>query len=307
MYDKKIIKILNKIYSYSNNYNYDHNNKTYTFHIPEKLSENEKMLLNQSGLEFNKIEYFEHDSTIKKLKMLSQLPEMEDKVNALFIKAIGQGFHRGLQPIISYAFAKNVPEHDFTPIEKGERELLEATWPCKVCGLPRSSWENSSCNLFHFYIGYCRLGAYHEILTDLEEIQHFSKENIQPEDLSVFKQLIEIIQLAEPKETPSELINRISKAKILQGSNLTTRAWLIRILAELGILKNELAPEYSVYFNFLGHDEFLKLEKIVYAQAPNHRSEVSFPISLWRGGSGINIARLHQFLEKFEQLIEPST
>ena len=195
MYDKKILKILNKIYSYGNDYDYDETNNTYTFKIPEHLTEKEKILLKQSGLEFNKIEYFDHDSTIKKLKQLSQLPDMQDKVNALFIKAIGQGFHRGLQPIISYAFGKNVPEHTFVPIDQGEHQYTEASWPCKICGLPRYTWENTSQNLFHFYIGYCRLGPYHEMVTDLQEIQNLPNESIATEDLAVFNTLIQTIDV----------------------------------------------------------------------------------------------------------------
>ena len=73
-------------------------------------------------------------------------------------------------------------------------------------------------------------------------------------------------------------------------------------MAKLGILKNELDPNYSCYYHYLDHEAFSKLEDIVYERAPNHRSEVSFPISAWRGRLGINQTILAQFLVEFEKL-----
>ncbi|MDO4728670.1 MAG: hypothetical protein Q4B43_06665 [Bacteroidota bacterium] len=80
-------------------------------------------------------------------------------------------------------------------------------------------------------------------------------------------------------ETPSALEKRLSQAKLLPKSTSISSAWLIRILAELGILPNAMVENYSIMNAFYSHELREKQYEILFDKAPNHRVEVHFPIS----------------------------
>jgi hypothetical protein len=180
-------------------------------------------------------------------------------------------------------FAKNIPEHSFEPFD--EKQFRN---PCRICGLPKDGWENDGKNLYDLYIGYCRIGGYTETLLDLQELLAFKNSIPTKNDIEVFKKLINTIDNAAENETPTDLLNRISKEKILPKSNNTSRTWLVKILAELGVIKNKLIEDYSSLDHFIPYYKKLELEMQLHNEAPNHRTEVNFPISAWRGKLGVN-------------------
>lgn len=296
MLEEGLVKLLSKVYAYKNKDKYDFEKKVSVYKKPENLTEKEKLLLEDSHFQLNKIEFYNHDISISDLKEIITTKDLEKKVYALFFNAVGKGFHRGLQPIISYSFAKNIPIHKYIPIEENGLSYGENERPCKICGLPKSKWENSSKNLYDLYIGYCRIGAYFEMLMDLKEIQHSPLEKIEAGDINAFNKLIDLIKRSRAEETPTGLINEISKAKLLPKSNHTTRTWFVRILAELGILNNKLVDNYSVLNSIIPYDEKLKLELKLHSEAPNERTEVNFPISAWRGRLGVNEKIINQIM-----------
>ena len=297
MTDEKIVKLLSKVYLHSNKESYDFDKKISSYKLPDNLKEKDILLLENSGFEINKIEHYQHDNVVKELRKIVTENDFELIVFNLFIKAIGKGFHRGLQPIISYLFAKNIPEHKFEPFNDEKFRN-----PCKICGLPKDNWENDGKNLHDLYIGYCRIGGYSETLLDLKEVLTFENVKATKNDIEVFNRLIETIGKATENETPTDLLNRISKEKILPNSNNTSRTWLIKILAELGIIKNKLINNYSLLNGFVPYHQFLEWEKQLHNEAPNHRTEVSFPISAWRGKLGINHKIVEQILTTIERI-----
>lgn len=218
MIDDKTIKLLSKVYLYNNRENYDHDKNISNYKFPGNLKEKDVLLLQNSGFEINKLVHYQHNDVIKELQKIVTDNDLEIIVYNLFLKAVGTGFHRGLQTIISYLFARNIPEHDFEPFEN---EMFHN--PCRICGLPKESWENDGKNLYDLYIGYCRIGGYTETLLDLQEVLTFKNIKASDEDIRVFEKLIEAVNGATEKETPTDLLNRISKQKILPNSNNTSR------------------------------------------------------------------------------------
>ena len=285
MLDNTTIKILSKVYTHSNEETYDMKKQISTYKAPKELKEKEKLAFENSGFIINTIKHYTHDDTLIRLrKIVDDNPHLEALTYNLLIKAVATGFHRGLQPIISYLFAKHTPKHTFVPL--GDDEYNCNT--CKICGLPKASWENDGKNLYDLYIGYCRIGGYMEALLDLEEVISFEPIHVSNEEIAIFKHLIDFIDNAPEKETPTELLMRISKEKILPKSNTISRTWLLRILAELGVMKNKLDPNYDTLRHFVSYEQKYQWELRLHDEAPNHRSEVNFPLSAWRGNLGIN-------------------
>lgn len=295
MTDEKIIKILSKVYLHNNQENYDFDKKFGKYKLPDNLREKDILLVESSGFEINKIQHYQHDNVVEKLKKIATENDFEEIAFNLFMRAIGSGFHRGLQTVVSYLYAISIPEHKFEPFHDEHFRN-----PCKICGLPKENWENDGKNLHDLYLGYCRIGGYTEMLLDLQEVLTFENIKATKNDIEVFKRLIVTIDKATENETPTDLLNRISKEKILPNSNNTSRTWLIRILAELGIMKNKIIDNYSLLNGFVPHYQILEWEEQLHNEAPNHRTEVNFPISAWRGKLGIN----HLIVEQILAIVE---
>ena len=283
MLDKQLIKILSKVYKHQNA-TYDYDRKINTYQPPQSLTAKQQELLQSSDFNLNHIVKYTHDEVIQGLAEIIQHPFLERIVTNLLIKAVGSGFHRGIQPIFSYYFAKHMPQHTF---EKLTKQGIETSQNCRIYGIEAESWQNDSENLYHLYIGYCRLGGYSEVLLDLKEVVTFKDYEATEEEKQTFMQIVDIIANAQATETPSELLKRLSKEKCLPNSNLTSRTWLIKCFAELGILKNELAIDYSIMNAFTTYEQKLEWELALHKKYPA-RAEVTFPISAWRGHIGIN-------------------
>lgn len=289
MLNKDLIKVLSKIYKQDNS-EYDFDKEVDIYQEPNSLTEKQKELLESSNFELNNIRKYEHDNVIKELKRIIESPNLEYIVSNLFIKAVGTGFHRGIQPIFSYYFAKNMPFHDFA-LFTGEGFETENT--CKTCGIKKKVWCNDSENLYDLYIGYCRFGGYTEILLDLKEVLTFEDVVATQDEKNTFLKVIDLIEKAPNNETPSELIKRLSKEQCLPQSNHTSRVWIIKCLAELGILKNSYDSNYSIMNAFVPFEQKLKWESDLHKNAPA-RADVEFPISAWRKELGVN----REFIER---------
>lgn len=96
MIDEKIIKLLSKVYSHSNEESYDFDKNVSRYQIPSNLKEKDILLLENSNFEINKIVHYQHDNVVKELKKIVTENDLELMVFNFFIKAIGTGLHRGL-------------------------------------------------------------------------------------------------------------------------------------------------------------------------------------------------------------------
>ncbi len=283
MLNKDLIKVLSKIYKHQNS-EYDFEKEVKKYKIPDSLTERQKEILAKSKFELNNIKDYSHNDVIPRLKKISENSALEAVVSNLFIKAVGSGFNRGVQPIFSYYFSKNMPQHSFQQFVKEE---YQTEGICKVCGINETICQNDNENLYDLYIGYCRLGGYTEILLDLEEILKFNEPKATGKEKESFLNVIDIIEKASKDETPSALIKRLSKEKCLPGSSATSRTWIVKCLAELGILRNKYDLSYSIMNSFITYEQKFEWELDIHKNSPA-RADVEFPISGWRGELGLN-------------------
>ncbi len=283
MLNKDLINALSKIYTIDNS-TYDFDKKIRIYKKPDNLTEKQINILEQSNFEVNKVEIYDHNEVVKELKNISENTPLEHIVSNLFIKAVASNFKRGIQPIFSYYFAKNMPPHDFSLFM---RKGFKTTGDCRICGIKKNIWQNDSENIYDLYTGYCRLGGYTEILLDLQEVLTFEDITISNDEKNTFLKVIETIEKAPKSETPSELIKRLSKDKSLPGSNNTSRNWIMKCFAELGILKNKYDSNYSIINSFVNYEQKFEWELDMHKNSPA-RADVEFPISAWRGELGVN-------------------
>jgi hypothetical protein len=302
MIDEKIIKTLAKVYAHSDDDQaYDAKKEVVSYRLPARLSDKERTLLQASGYQVNAITQYSHDSAITELKNLAAQTQ-ENTVLNLFLHAVGRGYARGLQAIVSYYFAKHVPQHSYVPIEENGLVYSDASRPCKICGLPKSDWRNDGKHLYDLYIGWVRVGASYDFLLDLAELPKFNQLKATQNDIAVFKAMIACIKTAGEKDTASDVLSVLSKQKVLPGSNNTSRIWLLRILAELGVLPNKFDANHSLINQLTPYSQILAWELQLHNESAQ-RAEINFPISAWRGRLGVNEKIVAQLLAKFEAAI----
>ncbi|WP_454980739.1 hypothetical protein [Capnocytophaga haemolytica] len=285
MLETKLIKVLSKVYRWQC-CTYNKNHIDWYDVDKAKLSEKESALLSASDYVINAPHKYTHDEVVSRLRELASAEGLEQKVRALFLKAIAEGWARGLQPIVSFYTAKHLPEHAFSASKK-ENDYSLSGRSCRVSGIPKQTWENDGVNLYHLYIGYCRLEPCAEMVLDLEEVLTFDEVAVTPEYLAAYDALLESLRRAEDNETPSALVKRLATEKVLKGSTSTSRVWLVRILAELGVLPNLFVEHYSIIKAFYPYDLRKEYENILHDNAPA-RAEPVFPASSWRGAMGID-------------------
>jgi hypothetical protein len=288
MLDEKLIKVLAKIYQEKNKTEWDNQKMVGSFTVPAAMAEKDRALLQQSDFKINDIAHHQHDEAVAKLKQIAALPHIEKLVFNLFIEAIGTGNRHGLQPIFSYLFAKHIPAHIYSSYTNDKLRFNNNERPCRICGIMHNEWRNNSQDLYHFYIGNHATHASFGLQIGLNEAQAFCNKAASKSSIAIFNQLIDFIEKSEQNDTPTVLLDRLSKAKILPKSNSMTRVILLRILAQLGILPNKFEANFSLANQFVSYSQTMAWELQLHDEAPNMHSEVNFPISAWRGNLGVN-------------------
>ena len=294
MLDTKLSKVLANIYKYENS-EHDLKKDLWMYKVPPNLSKSHKAILNASNFQINHINKYLHNDLVRNLNHIWQSNNLEKIVSNLFIKAVGSGFHRGIQPILSYYFCKHLPLHDFVSFEHATHQVAEH---CKACGLKQVEWVNDSENFYQLYIGYLNLYSNPFLLMDLEEVQTFTPQQYiaTQQDLKVFFDVIEVIEKADADETLVTLEKRLSKDKCLPKSNRCTRLRVLWGLGELGILNNYIVPEYSIMDSFYTYAQRFEWELIMLERFQS-RADPIFPASAWRGELGINRTYLDRVID----------
>ncbi len=297
MLDKDVIKALQKVYQKEKDYDYDFEKDVSIYNIPSTIKEKEWQPIIESGFNINEIVYFSHNGVVEKFAILKQQQQLEKIVCNLFLQAIGKGFHRGIQPIFSYYFIKNLPSHNYLKYDNINCDFNDEN-PCTICGI-KDEWHNKSETVFHLYIGYPRLYGTAELIFDLEEVLSFTEVKADKHDVEIFYRLLDCIENAHDDETASELIKRIAKEKILPKSNNTSRTWLIRCLASLGVIKNAIVDDFSIMSKHYSYQEIFAWEEELHKRMPA-RSDPVFPVSAWCGRLGVNRELAKQIVKTAE-------
>lgn len=296
----RLFKILEKVY-YKKKYEKDENGYQHlakngdifdcetrtTKYALDNLSHEELDYLISSGYPVNEIAEYSHDECVKEYKEILQHPSLTLKnLSAAYLCGFSS-FPRGRQPILSYLFAKAVPEHIFTPFENGGNI-------CSVCSMSKHIWIQKGEEIFRKYWGYVWNERWDKCLVDLQEFSELPLCIPTEEDIQIFWAVIDCIKNAPPDETPRKLEQRIKKAKIVPNYEKYRFRGQLMVLAELGIMPNPyIKPLYDGFVSF--QQRCMIGDKI----RGSLRSDIVLPLSGWRGDNAINQDRLHLLFGHF--------
>ncbi len=173
--DDRLFKILKKVYckkKYVKDENgYQHriengdvfnsDTKTTTYAL-DHLSHVELDYLRSSGYPVNEIVEYSHDECVQGYKeLLCHMNLTLENLLAAYLCGFSS-VPRGRQPILSYLFARAVPEHSFTPFEKGGNI-------CAVCSMSEHIWIQKGEEIFRKYWGYSWNEMWDKSIVDLRE------------------------------------------------------------------------------------------------------------------------------------------
>jgi len=274
--DDKAYKILKSVYKNENG-KYDAKTSTYSFIVPTNIKSQDIEYLKSQNIEINSVENFSHDIVVERLADVSSDKRLSlERVAKAFIAGVGGSYQRGLQPLISYCFAKHLLPHDFVKTHK----------VCSLCGIEKTEWKNVSYEIFRLYWGY----AWNEMpltyLIDLEEFIEQAEINPTQQDIEIFNTLLDTISNASPDETPSPLEKRIAKEKIIPKVDKYRRYGILEALSEVGVIPNSI-QDPSIERFISREERWANSEKL----KSNLRSDIVLPFGAWRGNLGIDYAK----------------
>ncbi|ANF97275.1 hypothetical protein [Paenibacillus bovis] len=283
--DAKLLKALKKLYNYSN-YTYDADRKV-SIYQTDTLLPAEQELLEQHQWEANELDSFTHESIHEQLIKLQSHPGLSwESVAAAFLAGVGGSFPRGISSLESYHRMIHAYAH---PYEQAERFVC-----CKVCGFHTYSggWKNLSYLRYVLYLGNTYgsdpVGAWTD-LNELTVIQDQQPVHPSAEDIEVFRRLLQLLEEADPEETPGQLEKRLTSLKLIKGTKGIRRG-ILQSLSTVGVLPNvivELSPEH-----------WTNQETILNGELQLHntrgRSDMQMPWAGWHGELRVNSDKLQQ-------------
>lgn len=292
--DDRLFKILQKVY-YKKKYTKDRNGcphitenkdifncetKTTTYAM-DNLTHEELDYLLCSGYPVNEVEAYSHDECVQEYKkiLLHKNLTLENLLAAYLCGF--SSFPRGRQPILSYLFAKALPEHTFNPSEKGEDI-------CAICSIPKYIWIQEGEEIFRKYMGCSWNEVWGKSLVDLQEFSELPPCVPTEEDIQIFCAVIDLIRNAPLEETPGKLEQRIKKAKIVPHYEKYRFRGQLMTLAELGVLPNPyIKPLYDGFVSF-------RQKCLIAHKVPGStRSDIVLPLAGWRGDNPVDEDRLY--------------
>ena len=245
----------------------------------EILNDEEKAYLLSSGYPVNEVVGFSHDECIRAYKQLLNHPNLTmDNLIAAYICGFSS-FPRGRQPILSFLFARAVPEHSFSELPGYDH--------CNFCCVHKQEWVQRGYEIFRKYWGYSWVEFWGKFLVGLQEFAELPPCIPTDEDIRIFRELISLIRNAAPGETPGKLEERVKKSKIIPGYEKYRFRGQLLALAELGVMPNDyLKPLYD------GFTSFKECCEIKTPFKGSARSDVTPPLAYWRGDRPIDEERL---------------
>jgi len=283
--DPKLLKVLKKLYNYSN-YTYDADRKV-SIYQTDTLLPAEQELLKQHQWEANELDNFTHENIHERLITLQSHPGLSwESVTAAFLAGVGGSFLRGISSLESYHRMIHAYAH---PYEQAERFVC-----CKVCGFNTYSggWKNLSYLRYVLYLGNTYgsdpVGAWTD-LNELTVIQDQHPVHPSAEDIEVFRRLLQLLEEADPEETPGQLEKRLTSLKLIKGTKGIRRG-ILQSLSTIGILPNVIVE--------LSPDRWTNRETILDGELQLNntrgRSDMQMPWAGWHGKLQVNQDRLQQ-------------
>ena len=229
-------------------------------------------------------ERFTHDDSLRQLRELAADEALRQRVTELFVASLATGMRRAMTPLMAFYAARHLPAHDWADFDHAahrRRYLDEHEVPCAVCGLRRQTDLNREAYVEDFGHGRCAMEPCHSHLIDLQDVPNIKLVCLSAH-AEVLRQLLQTVDSAPPGLSASKLEKHVAAAKVLPKSNLASRLWCLRILAELGVITNAVAPGWSCTLRFTPFLQRMALENTAFAQLPSSADPV-WPLSAKRG------------------------
>ncbi|MFD2562878.1 hypothetical protein [Aquimarina rubra] len=262
----KAIGILKKVYHHANT-DYETQYDGIVGYKTDFLSQEQWNILKENNLIPNKIEKWTHDDFINSFLKLKENKKLTLEFSkALFLKGITGDFPRYRQTLISFLYLQKVEEHTYIASKKYSG--------CAICGLPESTTEDSTHNLFTYYLGHSWNESPKHFAAELEDILQYPKPEIYEKDKELLVKLLLSIDDSDKNETPGQLEKRIAKEKLLPKTDKYKRYGILQTLAILGIL-----PSNAEFDN------------------QPARSDIVLPLAGWRGELGVDFQKAIEIFE----------
>ena len=201
------------------------------------------------------------DRSIAAVSMLD-----EDAVLGAFIAGLGSARH-GRQAVISFAWARHL-----SSAPAGDDELPD-------CGLAASGPDAFELDatevLLRMALGWAWNEQPHRYLPDLETAVAAGLPSPTGDDRERLLALLEVISAQPAGTRVGELEKAIARAKIVPDADKYQRYGILIGLAEYGLLPSTLAPSW---------DRFVSRTEVAEAWSGGPRSDITPPLSGWRGG-----------------------
>ncbi|MCM1045047.1 MAG: hypothetical protein NC417_06030 [Candidatus Gastranaerophilales bacterium] len=296
--DDRLFRILKKVYC-KKKYEKDENgyqhiikngdrfdcDKKVTIYALDPLSWEELDYLLASGYPVNEIAEYSHDECVQGYKEILRHANLTlENLLAAYLCGFSS-FPRGRQPILSYLFAKAVPEHTFTPFQEGGNI-------CAICSMSKKRWVQKGEEIFRNYWGYSWNEMWDKSLVELQEFSELPPCVPTKKDMQIFCDVIDLIRNAPSGETPGKLEQRIRKAKVVPHYEKYRFRGQLITLAELGIMPNPyVKPLYDGFVTFQ--------QRCQIKMSGSARSDVVQPLAGWRGDHPLDEDRLSLLFGRF--------
>jgi len=191
-----------------------------------------------AGLMFDPVP-MSHDECINAIVSLVSDISKEQVVSS-FLSSLSSRRLDWRSPLASYAIAKTIPEHKYTPVISGTSytngKPTSHSYACGKCN-GSNNYDGAHINVLNFERikwGGVRHGEIFYTYFDLSQLIHADIPEPTDEDLDIFKKILNIIDSSEPTDYPGALEKKLAT---VVKSNESERQMLIEILASVGVLR----------------------------------------------------------------------
>jgi len=227
-----------------------------------------------AGIMFRDAAAMDHDGWVERAREAAARTAAAD-VGAAFLASLESRRLDLRSALGSYAIARHLPAHEFTPAKDGRR--------CRVCGLyPTEQQDLNVLNFERFKWGGVRRDHVAYLAFDLEQFGNAPRVPVTEAGLTAGRQLATALRSAAPGETATKVATRLRSFP----SNKAERETVMDILGVCGVLRVPAHPGYRQ--TFVHWDERPLPDQ--------HDIERAYPTCWWHGRDGIDDAALEEFL-----------
>ena len=282
--ERRMIRILKKLYSYRNRYYGENQEPLYSEEI---LSDKERSVLSEYGWETNRVEQFSgHDDILDKLYSLKHNPLLsESRITAAFVAGVGGSYLRGRSALSGWICLNTIPIHAY--IERPEHSC------CWICGKQDQKYMlNDSEFQYILHLGNAFGDSPDYAYLNLRYL--LEHEAVLPtlEDIKVFSRLLELLRTAPVDETPGKCEKRLRAAKFMPAA-LHLRG-ILHSLTLAGILPNQFVQLSKNHW--VDYGELNNYGRQLKTQA---RSDLLMPWAGWDGSLGVDEERVEELFGEY--------